>query len=112
MDQAGLILVLFDSLSFVLLDLSEQILVSHEVIEVHEELDLSRVNEVDLSGLVSLLVEQLVGAEINWLELVNNGSVELGRSSSEEPDLSEDLTVGLVDDLLSEVDWQLTQKLL
>jgi len=77
--EAGLlgqgIAPLFFELAFllVLLDLLEEVLVSDKIIEVDEQLDLARVDEVDLVASVALLVDQFVGAQVQRLQPVHDG---------------------------------------
>lgn len=64
-------------------------------------------DEVNALWWISLLVQKLSGAEVDWLELVYYGVVELFRSTPEEFDFLEDFTVSLGNDLISQVNWKL-----
>lgn len=95
------------SFHFLLVNGSKQLLVLDEVIGVNPELDLARMDEVYALWWVTLLIEKLSGAEVDRLELVDDGVVELFGSAPEEFDFLEHFTVGLGNDLISQVDGKL-----
>lgn len=56
---------------------------------------------------VTLLVEKLSGAEVDRLQLMDDGVVKLFRPAPEEFDFLEHFTMSLGNDLISQVDWKL-----
>jgi len=68
-------------------------------------------DEVDTLWWVTLLVEKFSGTKVNWLQLMNDGVVELLRPAPEEFDFLEHFTMSLGNDLISQVNRKLREKL-
>ena len=78
-----------------------------EMNNVNEHFYLTSVNEVDVCGRLTLLVEKLSGTEVDWLQLMDDGVVELFRPAPEEFDFLEHFTMSLGNDLISQVNGKL-----
>jgi len=100
------IVFLFSS-HFLLVNCSEELLVLDEVVGVNPELDLASMDEVNALRWITLLVEKLGGTEVDWLQLMDYGIVELFRPAPEEFDFLEHFAMSLGNDLISQVNWKL-----
>ena len=61
-------------------------------------------DKIEVIGVISALVKNLVCSQVDGLKLKHDGSLESLCSTSEELDFLEHFTMGLRDDLVSEMD--------
>ena len=61
---------------------------------------------------VALLEERISLAQLNWLELMDDGGSELNISVLKEPNFYKNLSMRFINNLISQIDGQLSQQLL